>query len=331
MFDENGLKQLATDLYNGVPVNFNSVSGDQALRNMIADQLGVKAGEKVDYYQWEENKLKVFKIMAVALDAALPIRLTNQFDQISDFRNVELGDEQIFEIQDISLLRVGMIAAGTQDLQRQQLFGTSFRVPTDWYGTRVYAEFERFMAGNVDWKALVDRVAASFVNKMQGQIYDAFFKSYDALRATRKHSGKYEEDALFDIAEHIGIASGGKPVQVYGTRKALRHISKDLDKSDAMKDQRNKIGYVDTVAGIDLIALPQAYKSGTDKFAIDDDTLLILPKGEKIVAIVLEGKAIVNDTDALARTDLQQEFVTMKKYGIQVAQVSTYGMMKITK
>lgn len=331
MVDSKGLTKLATDLYHGRNVNFDGVSGDQALRNMVGDVLGVEPGSKIDYYAWEANKLEVFQILSVAIDAVLPLRLENQFDAIADFRQVDLGDTQKFEIQDNSLLRIGRVSAGNQSLQRQQLFGKSFTVPTDWYGGKVYAEFERFMSGRVDWKGLVDRVAASFENKIQTEIYNGFAQSYDELRATRKATGTYEEDKLFEVAEHIGVASGGKPVAVYGTRKALRKITKDLPASESMKDQRNKIGFVDTLGGLDLIALPQAYKAGTEKFAIDDDTLLILPQGEKIVAVVLEGQAIVNDTDALARTDLQNEFVTLKKMGIQVGQVSVYGMYKITK
>lgn len=330
-FDKNGLATLAKDLYNGVAVNFNEVSGDDALRNMIADTLGVEAGSPVNYYNWEAKKLEVFQILAVAIDAVLPLRLEKQFDSIADFRQVALGDAQKFEIEDNSLLRIGLVSAGNQSLQRQQLFGRSFTVPTDWYGGKVYAEFERFMSGRVNWKGLVDRVSASFENKIQTEIYNGFSKSYDGLRATRQATGTYEEDKLFDVAEHIGVASGGKPVAVYGTRKALRKITKDLDASDSMKEERNKVGYIDTVGGLDLIALPQAYKSGTEKFAIDDDTLLILPQGEKIVAVVLEGEAIVNDTDPLARTDLQNEFVTLKKLGVQVGQLSIYGMYKITK
>lgn len=325
------LGKLALDVYNGKVVSFNEVTGDEAIRNMISEVLDIEKGGKIDYYKWEANKLQVFQILSVALDAALPVTLSNHFDALADVRNVALGDINKFEIQDNSLLRVGLVAAGTQDLQRQQLFGKSFSVHTDWYGTRVYAEFERFMSGKVDWKALVDRVAASFINKMQEQIYTAFSKSYDSLRATRKETGAYDEEKLLDLASHVEIASGGKEVAIYGTRKALRKVSKDVDKSDDMKNKVSEVGHVGRVSGIDLVALPQAYKRGRDEFAIDDNTLLILPKGEKIVAIVLEGDAIVNDTDALARTDLQQEFVTLKKYGVQVAQVAKYGIYKISK
>lgn len=330
MFEQDALKQLAVDLYHDRKLNFNDVPGDVAMRNMIADALGQKAGEKIDHYKWEANKLKVFQILSVAVDAVMPTILTNQFDTLADVRNVALGDKPRFEIEDNSLLHVSMIASGTQDLQRQELFGSSFTVDTDWYGAKVYAEFERFMTGNVNWTTLVDRITGSFANFTQTRIYEAFAKSYPDVRTVRKTTGTYDEDKLIELAAHVSTAAGGKEVQVFGTKAALRKVTRGVDKSGAAKDKFNQVGYLETVAGLDLIALPQAYKAGTEEFAIADDTLLILPKGEKIVSIVLEGDAVVNDTDFMTRNDMQREFVTMKKMGIRVAALSIYGMYKMT-
>lgn len=323
------LKKLSVDLYNNKELVFNEVRGDEAMRGIMAEALGIKVGDNIEHYAWEKNKLEVFQIMSVAVDAVLPTILENQFDQFAEVRNVGIGDKPKFEIEDNSLLRVGMVASGTQDLQRQELYGSSFTVHTDWYGAKVFVEFERFMAGNVNWQGLIDRIAKSFVNKMQSQIYDAFAKSYDDVRAVRKTTGTYDEDKLVDIAQHVATASGGKPVAVYGTLTALRKVAKGTELSGAMKDKMAQVGYLGNVAGLDLIALPQAYHSGTEKFAIDDKSLLILPQGEKIVSVVLEGETIVSDTDPLTNTAMQREFLTLKKYGLQVAKLSVYGMYKL--
>ena len=329
MFENDNLKQLAVDLYHDRKLSFNDVPGDVAMRNLIAEALGQKAGEKIEHYNWEANKLKVFQILSVAVDAVMPAILTNQFDTLAEVRNVAMGDKPRFEIEDNSLMHVSMIASGTQDLQRQELFGSHFTVDTDWYGAKVYAEFERFMTGNVNWSTLVDRIALSFANYTQTRIYEAFAKSYPTVRASRKDSGTYDEDKLIELAAHVSAAAGGKEVQVFGTKAALRKVTRTTDKSGNMKDKFNQVGYLDTVAGLDLIALPQAYKAGTEEFAISDNMLLILPKGEKIVSIVLEGEAIVNDTDFMTRNDMQREFVTMKKMGIRVAALSIYGLYEM--
>lgn len=325
----NELQRLSIDLYNNRDLMFNDISGDQAMRNMIADAMGQEGTGAIDFYEWQENKNKVFQILSVAIDAVLPTVLTNQLDTLADVRSVATGDKPKFDIEDNSLLRVGLVAAGTQDLQRQQLLGSSFTVETDWYGAAVYAEFERFLAGEINWQSYINRIALSFNNKMQHQIYDAFTQSYDGLRSTRKVSGTYDEDKLVDLAENISVAAGGKQVAVYGTRAALRAVSKGADLSSNMKDEMNKVGYLGNVGGLDLIAIPQAFKAGKEEFALDNKSLLVLPQGEKIVSVVLEGQAIVTDKDPLTNNSLQKEFLTLKKYGVQVAQTSIYGMYQL--
>lgn len=328
----NGLAKLSRQLYNGEAVNFNEVSGEDAMRNAIADALKIKPGQEIDQYTWEENKQAVFRILSTALDAVIPVRLEKQFNNLADFRNVEFGDTNLFEVEDNSLLRVGLVAAGTQDLQRQQIFGNSFTVRTDWYGGKVYAEFERFMAGKVNWKSLVDRLSKSFEEFVQTAIYKGFMNNYNELGSKQTFTGTYDEDALFDLVQYIETVSGGKKVAVYGTRSLLRHITKgSMDvASDAMKDSANKLGYLGTIGGVDFNVIPQALNRAGE-YALDDNKLLILPQGEKLVAVVAEGKAVVNDTNHLASTGLQKEFVYMKKIGVQVNKMSQYGIYDVTR
>lgn len=330
MFEANDLKKLSIDLYKNENLVFNETSGDDAMRKIFAEALGQEVGERIDFYNWEANKTKVFQLLSVAVDAVLPVVLTNQLNTLAEVRNVGFGDRPVFEVEDESLFRVGMVANGTQDLKRQEIFGSKFTVDTDWFGAKTFAELERFLNGEINWQKLIQRIAKSFEHKMQVQIYDAFMGSYDLLRAVRKNSGAYDEDKLITMAQHIATASGGKNVAVYGTASALRKVSKAANFSDGMRDEMNRVGYLGTVAGLDLIQLPQAYKAGKEEFAIDDNTLIVLPQGEKVVTIVLEGQSIVKEDNGDKRNDMQMEFVTMKKYGLQVAQLAVYGMYKIT-
>ena len=332
MVEMNDLAKLSRNLYNGVNVNFNEVSGDDAMRNMIADALGMKPGDEIEYYAWEDNKTKVFRIIGTALDAVIPVRLEKQFNALADFRNTAFGDTNEFEVKDNSLLRVGLVAAGTQDLQRQQIFGHKFTVSTDWYGGKVYADFERFMAGKVDWKELVDRLSKSFEEFVQTAIYKGFMGNYTTLGANYTANGAYDEDKLFNLIQYIETASGGKKVAVYGSRSLLRHITKSLgtEMSNNMKDERNKLGYLTTMGGVDFHVIPQAFNR-KGEYAIDDNKLLVLPQGEKLVAVVTEGKAIVNDTDELASNGLEKEFVILKKLGVQVNKMAQYGIYDVTR
>ena len=101
------------------------------------------------------------------------------------------------------------------------------------------------------------------------------------------------------------------------------------DMSGSMKDELNTFGYLGTVSGMRLIEIPQAFKVNSDEFALSDDTLLILPEGEKVVGVVFEGDAMVNEPEGMSRHDMQLGFETLKKIGISVLQLKVYGMAKL--
>lgn len=324
MVEVKALTKLAKTLYNNTEFEYNGVSGDEAMRNIVKEAIG---GE-FNYYNWQRHKYDVFEIMKTTIDAVVPQIITNQFDSLADVRSVATGDKPHFEVEDPRLLRVGLVSAGNTDTRRQTIGKKSFTVDTDWYDVKVYAEFEAFLAGNINWRSLCDRVAKSFTNAMGTQIYTSFQAGYDLLRTNVKATGAFELEQLINIAEHLRVQTG-RDVDVYGTANALRQVTKVANMSDGMKDEANRVGYLATVAGLNLNVLPQAYKASTEEFALNDKSLLVLPKGEKIVSIVLEGQAIVDEPDNMTRNDMQLGFQTQKKYGLQVAQLAHYGLYNI--
>lgn len=320
------LKQLASQLMRGQQVMFNEVTGEDAVRNMIKEAVG---GEW-SFRNFEANKHAVFSIVETILDGNIGTILTNEFDNLAEIRNVALGEQASFTVEDASLFRVARIASGTNDLRRQKLTNRRFHVETDWDGVKIYAELETFMAGRVDFAKWTQRVATSFVNNTAGRIYNAIATSYGTLGATYGVKGAYDEDALLDLIQHIEAKSGKKAV-VYGTRKALRKVSKAINLSNGMKDDLNKAGFIDEIAGTPLYLLPQVHKQGTDEFAIDDNMLLVIPEGEKIVKIVIEGDALmVEVAGAGQRVDNQMEYLLQKKTGVGVVQTAVYGIYKTT-
>ncbi len=320
------LQRLALDVYNGKEVRFNEVAGEDALRNAI----NVACGGEFNYKNFRANKYDVFTIIEEVLDVNLGVVITNQFDNLAEVKNVAVGERPSFKVEDPSLFRIARIAGGTNDLRRQKILNRRFEVETDYFGAKIYAELEQFVAGMIDWTSMVNRLTLSFANDMGVRIYEAIAKSYSALNAVYGVTGTYEEDVLFDMIQHIEAKAGGRKAVVMGTKKALRKVSKDIVMSDSMKDKMNQVGYIGTVSGTDLILLPQAHKFGTDEFFVDDNMLLVLPQNEKIVKVVVEGEAtMIEVADAGTRNDQQMEYQIQKKMGVGVMQSAIYGMYKI--
>lgn len=323
------LMKLAHDVYFNPTFSAGEVSGQDALRNAIKDALG---GE-YNVYSWQKHKYDVFEIISTAIDAVMPTLLTNQFDSIADIRTVALGDKPLFECEDPQIIRVGRVAAGANDMRRQTIVGKHFTIDTEWFGAAVYAEFDQFMAGDIDWNKLVDRVAQGFVNHIQAKIADALTASYTSLGADVKTSGVATLDQIVKLAQRVQVKSN-KPVAIYGTKAALSKIAEMANVqlySGAMKDELNTNGFLGVVRGLKLIEIPQAFKANSDEFALDDTKVLILPEGEKIIGVVMEGNSRTIEPENTSRNDLQMGFETLEKIGVGVLQLKVYGMATVAE
>ncbi|AIR11763.1 hypothetical protein [Ligilactobacillus salivarius] len=322
------LAKLAKDAYHNRNLEFNNVSASDAMRNAVKDALG---GEFTSV-SWGKNKWEVFSILQTALDVVIPERLKNQLDGFADYRTANLGDKPLFTVKDPRAVRVGRIAGGANDMRRQTITGRSFTIETEWYGAAVYAEFEQFMAGDIDWTDLVNRVADGFVSFIEERIAEGLEQSYTLLATEDKINGSLTLDGLVKLAQRIKIKSGGKDVAVYGTASALAKIAA-LDNvqlySGDMKNELNQKGYLGMVRGLKLIEIPQAFKTNSDEFAIGDDKVIVLPAGEKIVGVVTEGTTEVYEADQTSNTSMQLGFATRRKLGVGVLQMRVYGMAKL--
>lgn len=321
------LQQIAVQLVQGKPVEFSGVSGDQAIRNALLEAMG---GE---FSPYTYNTPTVFALMAELVDATTGTLITNQFDALAEVRNTTLGDKPVFNVEDTKLFRVARIAGGKNDVRRQRVTSGSFTVDTGWYTVATYTEFEQFMAKRVDFAKWIKKIATSFANDMGTQIYKSVLSAYPALTAPRKATGAYDGEVLATLVDHVEALSGKKAV-IYGSRKAIRKINRDNSAgllSENMKDTINKVGFIDTFEGTPIFLLPNAYEAGTTNFVAKDDVLLVIPEGDKIVKVLLEGEAVVVEKSGVGdRTDMQIEHQVLKKMGIGVSQASVYGAYSIT-
>lgn len=332
MLDKQNLAKLSVALYENKNFTYNDISGEDAMRNIMFDALGVEPGTTGMALKraYDINKSKMFEVIDVAVDALLPKLVKNEFDGLANFINTNIGDVPRFQNKNTELFRVARIASGTQDIRRQTGLASSYTIPTEWYGAATYVEFEQFLTGQVNWTEFVQRIAESFSNFIGERIYTSFAESYDAVRTELKSTGTFDLDTLLGLVRKVKAVAGGKEVSVYGSPAALAKIVKDLDMSSNMRDEFNKLGLLSVVQGMKLMALPEAYKAGTNEFLVSDDALVIIPSGEKIVDVVMEGQTYTYETASADNSGLQMDFKTTKKLGIQVRQAAVYGFYKLT-
>lgn len=275
------------------------------------------------------NNPQLFAIIEEALDILVEEGLKGQFDTFVETVTIEHGDAKVFTIKENRLFDVAIISDGNGDLSRDRLDSGELTVTTHIMGVAVYEELSRLLAGRVDFTQLVSTVAKSYENKIQNQIYDAVYKSFDTLSATYGVTGTFTETKLDELIEHVESATGMEAM-ILGTKSALSKV-KYATESNNNLDARNGFGHYGNYKGTDMMVLKQAHKVGTDVFAIDNGFILVVPKNpDKFVKLVVEGDSMIIEGDGSLRKDMQRDYTFIKKAGIAVLSASKFGIYRIT-
>lgn len=322
----NALVQLGIDLFKGNHYNFSADEMEDKLRNGYKELMG---GYTDIFKAFRAKGHKFFEVLEETLDVLIEEGLKTQYDPFVDLRFYRPGQKPMFMVDDYSLFKVSTIASGNNTIDRQRLDRTGFTVPTRWEAIKIYEEFERFLAGEVDWVRLIQKVYRSFDANIASDINLAITAGYADLGAAYKHSGAWDLQTFNNIVDHVEAATGQK-AWVAGPRQALQKVSPSTYTaySGEIAKGRNDTGYFKVIDGTTFVELKQSHIPGTDTFAIANQ-LLILPAGdEKIVKLVVEGSSqIINSMDANSpNADDSVEFTFKKKHGVRVLTASRYGM-----
>lgn len=326
--------KLAVDLANNKVQNFSAQESNDTLRKAFADLMEFSLDEKgtIDRKTFRKHKTDIFEILEEVINETLNEGLKSQFDGFAEYRNLAWGDENLFTTPAEQNFHVALISDGNSNLRRQRLKdGTEFKVSLDTYGIKIGEDFHRFLAGRVQWAELMAGIAESFKRDLTQRIAKAVMDSYGQYNATYHNTftGGIDEQELLEMAMHIEARTGSKPV-VYGTKLALRKLAPaDGFVTDAMRDERNRNGYYSTVAGLDLREIEQSHEYGTDNFVIDNNFLLLLPENaDKMVKVINEGDAIIQDQAGGQTSDMMQEYFIANRFGIAIICTKAFGFVK---
>lgn len=309
---------LATDLTRGrVAGNYSAGESSEVLRQALIEANG--GSTKVDLKSLRRNKAEIFDLLEAIMPVVVEEGMKGDefFMNYVDSREVAAGDSLTFIAEDQTNFIVSEIADGIARPRRQRIDQkTSVTVPTTWHAIRVYDEWSRFMAGRIEWNELVDRVARSFRNAIYEDIYAALSgitSSTPGLNSTYVVSGSYSEESLLAVVDHVEAATGGKAV-IVGTRPALRKCTTAVVADEAKSAYYNG-GYYGKLAGVDMVAVKNIHKPGTDTFVFSDSVLYILVTGDKFIKFVREGDPWIEER-VEGNADKTMEYTYQEKFGV---------------
>lgn len=320
------LVKVAVDAYHG---NVNKYSVDQSqdlIRKALVEANNGK--EYIDIRDIRDGRTNnLFRLVETLLSRTVVegLQESDFFMRFCDFRNIALGDRNVFYTEDSFLYRVDEIAAGTQGLRRQRVGNrTEYEVKTKLHGVKIYEELDRILAQRVSWNDMVSLVATSIREDLLSEIYSLWAgATADDLggQIYFPTAGAFSEDALLDLIAHVEAAASGKVATIAGTKKALRKLMpsiKDLNSSDANNDIY-RTGVVGSYFGSPVLVTPQRHKVNTTEFVFPDDVLTIVATDDKFIKVVYEGNPLIISPAAIDMNDLTSQYLYTERYGCMLS------------
>lgn len=326
------LMKLSRDALHNPATKFEGKTLDDGLREAIIESVG---GEW-NRYAFMDNKGKFFQVIAEALTLPMNETLEGLFADNVKVEQIALDDTKVITVDEDKLFKVATIASGNNDIRRQRVTSRKVVVETEKLGIKLYEEFDRFITGKINWSQLIEKAKKSFATKVSEKVYEAIMTGYDALNVDGKYSkaGVFSEKKMDELIDRIEQKTG-LTVGLYGTKKALGKISRnlctDVGISDEKKDEYFSLGHFSNYKGGNpMYAIPNLLKQGTDDFLFEDDYIYVLPVGMDIVNVIYKGDPIVDEvTSATARNDQQIEFLFEQSVGVAVLIAKYYGIYKL--
>ena len=215
--------QLMLDAAKGNVQTYTKEEANAAIKEKMFAVLGIEEGctRKELRKAIRKHKVEVFEVIEETLENLLVSGWGENpfFKEFVEMKNLSEGDTNTFYAEDNSILTVSELSGGHHDLIRQKLkAGSVFNVKTSWYGVKIYEEYEKFMAGHVDWAKMIQKVYEAFDKKVNDMIYASVMSAGSKLpnQSQFNITAALDKDTLITLVEDVQAATG-KEVVIMGT------------------------------------------------------------------------------------------------------------------
>lgn len=322
MSEINDIVKLAVDISRNSVEKYSKHESLETMRNALIEANNGKNHLDFEAIQYGECG-KVFRLLTQILSRTIVDGLQGDeyFNTLVQFVNAADGDKIYFEVEDADLFVVSDAANGTSGIRRQRLGGsTSVSIPTTRKVVKFYEEFDRVLAGRVDFNTFITKVSESFRQKLLNDVYALWHAATAEDFGGNTYfpaAGAYDTDTLLELIEHTEAAAGGKQATILCTKKTARLLAPDVQGTMSQNDLYT-MGYYGNFYGNPVVVTPQRHKVGTSEFIFDDNTISIIAGDDKPIKCVYEGQPIIQLGNAMDKPDNTQEYMYSEKYGMGI-------------
>lgn len=286
------------------------------------------------YQALRRNKYDVYEILEEVVNTGIGEDVLDSpfINSFVEVKNRALGDKTSW-YHEGGLLTVASFAGNHWDTNRQSLdIGEEFTLPREWCYIHVYDEFERFLLGISTLDKFMDKIQKSFDKYMNDRIYLQFQNVASSVPLDFVANGN-SEDSLGTLCDKVQAYGGYSSLTIAGTKGALRKLARMVpDKmfAPSQKESKANSGDIGEWEGNRLMAIPQAFKSGTFNLALDDSQLFILGGDSKPIKLEWIGDTRTKEiTDEHINNDMSYEYQIQTCFGLGMIVPGAFGIYNI--
>lgn len=309
-----------------------------ALRREILRHANISNFDAFPLEQWVTNPMiswATFAVVNQMVDMVLPDTIIDSIGLYTDVRQIDWGDSAAFEIKPRDLFVVSKVGKGTRVAEVHKQYNGQVTLVPEMRELTVQVSLYKVLAGKESLGDFVAKVIRSLESQMAKDAYTAFNTAMTNLSTTGDNKLKYagySQSDLITLAQKVSAWNGGNKAVIVGTPVALLSVlPADANYRYTLESDYVRLGYINTMATYDVLAIPQlADWTAPFTLMLDDTRLYVLsPSAGKIVKMVIEGSTMSNVDGTFANANLTQNATLFKSWGAAVATSAIAGVMTL--
>jgi hypothetical protein len=315
---------------DGTTITFDEkeTTMNDALRDEIIRIAGVGPNfSTMPLEQWITNpmlKWAVFAVVNQLVDMVLPETLIQTIGLYTDVRTIDWGDNAAFDIRPRDLFVVSKAGKGMRSAEVHKQFTGQVTVTPIMRELTVEVSLYKVLSGKESLGDFVAKAVRSLESEMTRDAYTTFNTAMGNLSSsgdTQLLYAGYDQANLISLAQKVSAWNGGNKAVIVGTPVALLSVlPNDANYRYTLESDYVRIGYINSMAQYDIMAIPQVADWVTPfKLLLDDTRLYVVsPSAQKILKLVLEGSMLSNADQPFDKSNLVQDATLFKSWGTAV-------------
>lgn len=277
-----------------------------------------------DYYDLQDNKNLIYRLIGETFDIAVPKRVLPYFENFATTKVVKANDRKYFKIIK-GKLRAKQFVTAVGLSGRYETFRLDtdeFEVKTTAIGGACRVNFERWANGDESLSDYTEVLMDGIIDRMHGEVQKAL---QTAIKATNRPSANKISGTGFSADNMLKLCnvakSYGDSAVIYATPEfiaamGLDEVVKDVY-SQKQVDDYVATGKIKSFRGFPIVEIPQSFIDENNAVTVvNPQFAYIFPIGKtKPVASVIEGKTIVKEFQG---HDSSTEVEAYLRFGVSV-------------